>query len=96
MNTNKQPLADLGIKGDWLPEGSRLRKERTPYIELLPEKQLAKSFNKSLDAIAMYRSASVDIGSLGRLVHMNASSMFISKCLGLKNTYHVGHVKIRQ
>jgi hypothetical protein len=66
VNTIKHPIVVLGIKEDWLPEGSRLRKERTPYIELLPEKELVKSFNKSLEATAMYRSASVDIGSLGR------------------------------
>uniref|UniRef100_A0AC34Q2J5 Uncharacterized protein n=1 Tax=Panagrolaimus sp. JU765 TaxID=591449 RepID=A0AC34Q2J5_9BILA len=58
------PLTNLGIKQEWIPEGCRLRAQKTPYVELLPEKELVASYNKSLNE--MYRSYSVDLGFLQR------------------------------
>ena len=54
----------MGIKKEWIPEGCRIRLEKTPYVELLSEKELVASYNKSLDE--MYRSYSVDLGFLHR------------------------------
>uniref|UniRef100_A0A7E4VR47 Uncharacterized protein n=1 Tax=Panagrellus redivivus TaxID=6233 RepID=A0A7E4VR47_PANRE len=74
VNTHRTPLQTLGIKDDWIPEGSRLRKEKTPYVETLSERELVKSFDRSKEHVKeinkiyddMYRSRSLDLSSISR------------------------------